>query len=226
VQPDQGAASFLSGLINNLVGMLDRGIPLEIEQTVSSAIAGRTMGSGASHAMITGFDVIPLPPAWCSASLMPSEGYTIVDVDQQISDAMSSAAGGGGNTAPGGLNEAMQQLNEAMQQLTPEQRQMMEQFGGALGGLGGLQQPPTANRAAPAAPARTRPTSEELYSDDLTQMVQNHLQALGYDPGNTDGDLSVQTTIAISQFQAETGLEVTGEVTPQLAGILAAEVDR
>lgn len=57
-------------------------------------------------------------------------------------------------------------------------------------------------------------------------MVQRHLQALGYDPGNTEGELGVQTTIAISQFQAEKGLEVTGEVSPQLAGILASEVDR
>jgi peptidoglycan hydrolase-like protein with peptidoglycan-binding domain len=57
-------------------------------------------------------------------------------------------------------------------------------------------------------------------------MVQNHLDALGYDTGNTSGELSLETTIAISQFQAEKGLEVTGEVSPQLAGVLSAEVDR
>ena len=37
---------------------------------------------------------------------------------------------------------------------------------------------------------------------------------------------ALETTIAISQFQAEKGMKVTGEVTPQLIGILAAEVDR
>jgi peptidoglycan hydrolase-like protein with peptidoglycan-binding domain len=57
-------------------------------------------------------------------------------------------------------------------------------------------------------------------------MVQKHLMALGYDPGNTDGNVSTETIIAISQFQAEKGLEVTGEVSPQLAGILSAEVDK
>ena len=61
---------------------------------------------------------------------------------------------------------------------------------------------------------------------DLTQSVQNMLRALGYDPGAANGQLSTETIIAISQFQAEKGLEVTGEVTPQLVGILAAEVDR
>jgi hypothetical protein len=61
---------------------------------------------------------------------------------------------------------------------------------------------------------------------NLTQAVQWNLKSLGYDPGNTDGEASVQTSIAISQFQAEKGLEVTGEVTPQLAGILEAEVEK
>ena len=62
-------------------------------------------------------------------------------------------------------------------------------------------------------------------SDNMTQSVQKHLQALGYDTGNTGGELSTETVIAISQFQAEKGMEVTGEVTPQLLGILGAEVD-
>lgn len=55
--------------------------------------------------------------------------------------------------------------------------------------------------------------------------MQKHLQALGYDTGNTDGELSTTTIVAISQFQAEQGLAVTGEVTPQLLGILGARVD-
>lgn len=63
-------------------------------------------------------------------------------------------------------------------------------------------------------------------SGNLTQAVQIHLKALGYDPGKMDGEASVQTSIAISQFQAEKGLEVTGEVSPQLAGILEAEVEK
>jgi len=55
--------------------------------------------------------------------------------------------------------------------------------------------------------------------------VQLHLEALGYDPGNTAGSDALRSKIAISQFQAEKGLEVTGEVSPQLLGTLAVEVD-
>ncbi len=61
--------------------------------------------------------------------------------------------------------------------------------------------------------------------EELLQFIQSHLQTLGYDPGNTDGERTKQTVVAISRYQAENGLEVTGEATPQLAGILSAAVD-
>ena len=53
-------------------------------------------------------------------------------------------------------------------------------------------------------------------ADDLTRNIQKELLALGYDPGATDGKMTTQTAIAISRFQAEQGLEVTGEPTPEL----------
>jgi uncharacterized phage infection (PIP) family protein YhgE len=204
--------------------MLEKGMPMEAENTTSSRLMGVTKISGTTHSVVTGFNIIPLPPQWCETSLMPAD-YAVTDIDQQVADVLRNAPGGGS----GGSSEAaqgMQQLNEAMQQMTPEQRQMMEQFG--MGGI--MQQAPAANPATQPAGATSErsamPSSEELYSDDLTQMVQNHLDALGYDTGNTSGELSLETTIAISQFQAEKGLEVTGEVSPQLAGVLSAEVDR
>jgi carboxyl-terminal processing protease len=55
-------------------------------------------------------------------------------------------------------------------------------------------------------------------------MVQRQLKALGYDPGNTDGTESMQTSIAISQFQAENKMQVTGKASPQLAGVLSARL--
>ncbi|HSD68201.1 MAG TPA: peptidoglycan-binding domain-containing protein, partial [Woeseiaceae bacterium] len=58
-----------------------------------------------------------------------------------------------------------------------------------------------------------------VIADELTRIVQTDLQALGYAPGNTDGEASTETIIAISKFQAENNLEVTGAATPQLAGI-------
>jgi peptidoglycan hydrolase-like protein with peptidoglycan-binding domain len=61
-------------------------------------------------------------------------------------------------------------------------------------------------------------------ADQLTQIVQQDLQALGYAPGNTQGEATTETVIAISRFQAENNLEVTGAATPQLAGIIKAKL--
>ncbi len=80
---------------------------------------------------------------------------------------------------------------------------------------------PAAGTAA-AAPAGS---SSEGASSDLTRIIQQQLAALGYDPGNTDGELTKQTAIAITKFQAANGMEITGKPTPQLAGILGAAVD-
>lgn len=65
-----------------------------------------------------------------------------------------------------------------------------------------------------------------VLADELTQMIQQDLVTLGYDPGNTDGEATVQTAVAISKFQAEHDLEVTGEATPQLAGVIKASIDQ
>jgi peptidoglycan hydrolase-like protein with peptidoglycan-binding domain len=62
------------------------------------------------------------------------------------------------------------------------------------------------------------------FADALTQIVQRDLVTLGYEPGNTDGEATVETAIAISKFQAEHDLEITGEASPQLAGIIKAEI--
>ena len=61
-------------------------------------------------------------------------------------------------------------------------------------------------------------------ADELTQMVEDSLSHLGYDTGTVDGQADVKTAIAVSQYQAEKGLDVTGEISPQLAGMLAADV--
>ena len=61
-------------------------------------------------------------------------------------------------------------------------------------------------------------------ADELAQMIQKDLIALGYDPGNIQGEMSTQTVVAISKFQAENNLEVTGEASPQLAGIIKAKL--
>jgi peptidoglycan hydrolase-like protein with peptidoglycan-binding domain len=57
--------------------------------------------------------------------------------------------------------------------------------------------------------------------DEVTLMIQEHLLALGYDVSVT-GSMDTATAIAISQYQAENNMPVTGEPSPQLAGVLAA----
>jgi peptidoglycan hydrolase-like protein with peptidoglycan-binding domain len=61
-------------------------------------------------------------------------------------------------------------------------------------------------------------------ADDLTKIIQQDLVTLGYDPGNTDGEATTQTIVAISKFQAENNLDVTGEASPQLAGVIRAAI--
>lgn len=67
-------------------------------------------------------------------------------------------------------------------------------------------------------------SSATLLADDLVLMIQQDLQSLGYEVGETAGELSVETAVAISRFQAEHDLEVTGEPSPQLAGIVKATI--
>ncbi|NBC22213.1 MAG: hypothetical protein GVY21_01920 [Gammaproteobacteria bacterium] len=81
------------------------------------------------------------------------------------------------------------------------------------------------NVAAKSAPASARTVAASgggASGGNLTTMVQRDLTALGYDTGGTSGEMTTATIVAISKFQAENGMEVTGEVTPQLAGILSA----
>lgn len=63
-----------------------------------------------------------------------------------------------------------------------------------------------------------------VVADDLTKIIQEDLSVLGYDTGNTSGEMTTATVIAISKFQAEHNLEVTGEPSPQLAGIVKATI--
>ena len=63
-----------------------------------------------------------------------------------------------------------------------------------------------------------------VLADDLTRIIQQDLATLGYDTGGVDGKMGTKTIIAISKFQAEHDLEVTGEATPQLAGVIKATI--
>ena len=196
IQPEGGAMSFFAGLINNLVGMLREGLPLEIDQTTSSRVMGVTTVSGRSRSIISSVEMVNFDRQWCNESLMPA-AYTVIDIDEQLAEAM-------GGTNPEEMSEAMQEYNAAMEQMTPEQRAMMESMGmgDMMGGAAAAGGKPPGGSTSPPSAACSSPSSRELTTDDLLQTVQKHLHALGYDPGNTDGGDSFMTTIAISQFQA------------------------
>lgn len=59
-------------------------------------------------------------------------------------------------------------------------------------------------------------------ADELIKMVEQDLARLGYAPGPVDGEETIDTTVAITKFQAANGMEITGEVTPELARALMA----
>jgi len=65
----------------------------------------------------------------------------------------------------------------------------------------------------------------QVLADELTRTVQEDLLALGYDPGIDDGEPSTATAIAIAKFEAEHEMEVTGEVTPDFADVLATAIE-
>jgi hypothetical protein len=238
VLPSAGADTLMGGALLQMAGIASRGIPIQTTQTSSMSMSGIGMlasaAIGADSTSTSSIDRIMVLPGKASGACGPTmipEGVQMTDLDEAMAAAQGAAAGSG--AGPGGpeYEEAMKQVSEAMQQLTPEQRQMMEQLG--LGGM--TPGVPAANSAGQASGASepgggpsggAMPSREELYSDDMAQMVQRHLQALGYDPGNLDGDVTTDTIIAISEFQADLGLKVTGEVSPQLAGVLSAEVDK
>ena len=144
------------------------------------------------------------------------------------------------------MEDARRQLAELDQQLaemSPEQRAQVEGMAGSQIAMlrkmvnSGEMDLVTNVRAirvntglagAFPASAQSKPapsTTPSSTGDPLVQSIQRDLVALGYDPGNTHGELSTATVVAISKFQAENELEVTGEATPQLAGILAAKRD-
>ena len=62
------------------------------------------------------------------------------------------------------------------------------------------------------------------HGDELVKTIQLDLIKLGYEPGNIQGELSTDTVVAISKFQAENGMDVTGEPSPQLAGVIKSKI--
>jgi hypothetical protein len=146
-------------------------------------------------------------------------------------------------------DEQMAQMKEAQRQLAdfdkqmasmpPDQRQMVERMmGGQMETIRNMANSGTMEFVEETTEILCNPDLKALFGvtgaggmnavsttpENLLQQIQRNLSTLGYEPGNTDGVLDVATQIAISQYQAERGLDVTGEPSQALASALAADV--
>ena len=66
--------------------------------------------------------------------------------------------------------------------------------------------------ADPSAPYRSQMT-----------LAQETLRSFGYEPGPTDGIMRFETASALSAFQRERGLSVTGQANPETLAALGIE---
>ncbi len=67
--------------------------------------------------------------------------------------------------------------------------------------------------------------TQSVSADELTLMVEQDLDRLGYATGPVDGEETMETVIAISKFQSEANLPVTGAVSPELARALMTQTE-
>ncbi len=83
--------------------------------------------------------------------------------------------------------------------------------------------PGAAAQSAPQPPApQIVPVPESAPADPVLE-AQKLLDQLGFNVGEPDGTLGTKTKNAIRLFQLQSGLEVTGEVTPQLLDAMRAK---
>lgn len=140
------------------------------------------------------------------------------------------------------MKEAQKQLAEFDKQMAAmpaSQRQMMENMmGGQMETVRNMAESGSLSHTMETEEILCNPDLKALYApmggagliepsaDGLLVQIQKDLKTLGYEPGNTDGVLDTMTQVAISQFQAESGLAVTGEPSQELANALATAVGR
>lgn len=140
------------------------------------------------------------------------------------------------------MKEAQKQMAEFEKQLesmSERERQMVESMmGGQMDMVRNMAQTGTIAHTTEVEEILCNPDLKALYApmggggliepsaDSLLVQIQKDLQALGYEPGNTDGVLDTMTQVAISQFQAEAGLAVTGEPSQEVASALAKALGR
>ena len=84
-------------------------------------------------------------------------------------------------------------------------------IGGAITGLA-----TSAARSAPPPPPRTYYPPAPVYDNGLVYNIQSSLAVLGYDPGPIDGVYGQRTADAISAYEYNNQLPVTGQPSPRV----------
>lgn len=79
ISAEQGDSSFFGGMIKNLVGMFQHGMPLHIVQSTQSKVLGKTQMSGTSESWVTSVGVYSRDIEQCSATTIP-EGYEVTQM--------------------------------------------------------------------------------------------------------------------------------------------------
>ena len=132
VAPSGELDSFFGGMIMAMVGMLEKGIPLELNFKVESKVMGRTTVSSESTSDILNARLVSLPSDWCTREFVGPD-VPIRDMDEEINQALSGQSGspnsGVSAEQQAEIAEGMRQFQEAMDNLSPEQKAMMEQMG-------------------------------------------------------------------------------------------------
>jgi hypothetical protein len=136
--------------------------------------------------------------------------------------------------------EQLKELDAQMAAMPPDQRKMMENMmGGQLESIRSMATDGVMQHVQVTEAIYVDPDLKALYSagpmdgvvmptavsdGNVVKRIQRDLTVLGYDPGDADGELTTMTVIAISQYQAERDMEVTGEATQELAETITAEL--
>lgn len=203
------------------IWVTDTGVPIKMDMIYS----GQDLQGQRLTMQFTELNLRAQDPAYFElpANLKPmTMGAGMANLGQWMGMGAQSSGAGSEASAPAPSSDSAASGADTIQSVTDSVSEgtkgLIKSIG--IGGLFGM-----GDDEPEEAPQKVA-SSTDLSSGNLTQTVQKQLKALGYDPGNTDGELSVQTSVAISRFQAEKGLEVTGEVTPQLVGVLEAELAR
>ena len=94
---------------------------------------------------------------------------------------------------------------------------------GALFSLAATQTGSSVNGAQASASVDQRPVdSTETYRAQM-KLTQETLRSFGYPPGDINGIMRFETASALSAFQREQGLKITGQANPETLAALGIE---